>query len=99
MIVMAMSVIAKSLVAPRSLGCGIFAVEDSFGEGPGSPINASQAFEQLIPMTKLHTPRTRALAVHYNPLERPTCGVFMTSICNHSEEDILHTHRLEPITS
>ena len=36
-----------------------------------SPVNASQAFEHLIPMTKLQTPTTKAFAAHYNPLEGP----------------------------
>ncbi len=58
---------AKNVVAPRSLGGGICAVEDSLGEGRGSPVNASQAFEHLIPMTKLHTRTTKALGAHYNP--------------------------------
>ncbi len=90
---------AKYLVPPRSLGRGILTVGNSLGEGRGSPFSASQAFEHLIPMTKVHTPTTKALAALYNPLQGPICGLFMTSNCNRSEEDILPTHRLEPISS
>ena len=86
-------------MAPRSLGCGICTVGDSLGEDWGSPVNASQAYEQLIIMMKLHTPTTKALAAHYNPLEGTICGLFMTSNYNHSDEDTLHTHQLEPISS
>ncbi len=52
---------AKYLVALRFLGCGICAMEDSLGEGRGYAVNASQAFEQLIPMMKFHISKTKAL--------------------------------------
>ncbi len=41
----------------------------------------------------------KALAAHYNPFERPICGLIMTSNYGDSEEDILHTHRLERTSS
>ncbi len=64
------------------------------GEGRRSTFSASQAFEQLVPMTKLHTPTTKALAANYIPLEGPICGLLMNSNCNHSEEDIFtHLHK------
>ena len=89
----------KFLVASSSLGCGFCAVGDSLGKAYGSLVMASLAFEHLIPVMKLRTSTTKALAAHYNPLERPICGLFMTSNYNHSQEEILHTHQLEPISS
>ena len=71
---------AKYFEAPNSLDRGIRTVKDSLGEGQEFPVNASQAFEHLIPMTKFHIPTTKALAAHYNPLEGSICGLFMTKI-------------------
>ena len=65
---------------------GICTVRDSLGEGRVSPFSASQAFEQIIPITKFHTPTMKALAAHYNPLEGLICGLFMTSNCNRNDQ-------------